>query len=781
MTKIFRRLLLLLSLNAGLLMPGSLAAELQLATEGKANYIISLATDAIPAERTAAEQLQRFLKEVTGADFVLRDEKDVPVEEQQIFVGAGQRARSLIPAAEWKDLGTDGMIIKTSKGQLILAGGRPRGTLYAVFQFLEESVGCRWWTPTESTIPNQPTLTVNVEDQRYVPPFSYREHFSTAMRYHPEFATKLHQNGSHQQQTEEWGGHFKILGFSHTFSELIPPQTYFGSHPEWFSDPTRGGLPCTKDSPLPEGQDTQLCLTNPEVLKELTKNALELIRQNPTAGYISISQNDNSNPCTCESCKKLATREGSQSGVILTFVNQVAKEIGESYPDFWVETLAYTYSEKPPRTVRPARNVLIRLALALADYGHPIDSEWNEPARDLIRNWAKIAPHLFIWSYATNFKKAMFPHPNWRSMAEDYRFFAANNVQGMFVQGDCYTGDVGDFTQLRAWLTGKLLWDPTRDQKALTSEFLAGYYGAAAPFLQQYLDLLLTTFEAQKRGLNTNNRDFSFINLDMATQGTDLFRQAREAVADQPSLLNRVRREELSLRIAKIARDRALRLEAKNSGREYASDWDAEIVQFTEDAKAYGLQMWGENISLEEGLEDLRKTANPPKSSLPDFAKNLPRELIIDFQPSMLNLAFEDSLTFIEDDPAASGGVAARMSTNSQAWLVQAQLGSHMDVPNEKWRIYAGIRYHKRGGVSPKGIALDGGVFDDSSMKDIARFSVDFSQVSDSDYRLVDLGVHTLTPGMLIWFAPHTPHFAEQILFERVLLVRETESGSIRP
>ena len=53
----------------------------------------------------------------------------------------------------------------------------------------------------------------------------------------------------------------------------------------------------------------------------------------------------------------------------------------------------------------------------------------------------------------------------------------------MFEQGDAGSR-VGDFVRLRAWLISHLMWDPSRDEKALIHEFLEGYYGPAAPHLR---------------------------------------------------------------------------------------------------------------------------------------------------------------------------------------------------------------------------------------------------------------------------------------------------------
>ena len=80
------------------------------------------------------------------------------------------------------------------------------------------------------------------EVEGYTPPFRYREHFTTSVQRDPLFATRLRENGHHQKQGEELGGHYSILGFVHTFDQLLPPAKYFKEHPEWYSDANSAGL-----------------------------------------------------------------------------------------------------------------------------------------------------------------------------------------------------------------------------------------------------------------------------------------------------------------------------------------------------------------------------------------------------------------------------------------------------------------------------------------------------------------------------------------------------------
>ena len=122
--------------------------------DGQAKAVIVIAPDAPEPEQHAAKELAAFLGQITGAKFELAGQREA----------RGRPASSSGPAAakladeqfSTEGLGAEGIVIRTVGDDLILAGGRPRGTLYAVYTFLEDQLGCRWWSSTESTIPKKP-------------------------------------------------------------------------------------------------------------------------------------------------------------------------------------------------------------------------------------------------------------------------------------------------------------------------------------------------------------------------------------------------------------------------------------------------------------------------------------------------------------------------------------------------------------------------------------------------------------------------------------------------
>ena len=153
---------------------GQLARDntIAIAQNGAAKAVIVVVPDAGEPERHAADELADFLGQITGATFEI---ETAPAKgKSRLLVGPG--ASRLAQADFSTDgLGADGIVIRNLGNDLILAGGHPRGTLYAVYTFLEDMLGCRWWSSKVSTIPKKPTVVVRGQYVRYSPALEYRE------------------------------------------------------------------------------------------------------------------------------------------------------------------------------------------------------------------------------------------------------------------------------------------------------------------------------------------------------------------------------------------------------------------------------------------------------------------------------------------------------------------------------------------------------------------------------------------------------------------------------
>ena len=219
----------------------------------------------------------------------------------------------------------------------------------------------------------------------------------------------------------------------------------------------------------------------------------EWIQQHPEVTIISVSQNDTRNWCQCDQCKELDDREGSPAASLLRFVNAIAEDIEKDYPNIRIDTLAYQYTRKPPKTIRPRPNVIIRLCSIECCFAHPLaacPSAENRRFCDDTIAWQPIAPKLYVWDYTTDFSHYQEPFPNFDVLQPNVQFFVAHGVKGLFEQGNYSTGGYGELGPLRAYLLAELLWDPDTDLPRHTREFLHAYYGGAAEAMNAYLELL---------------------------------------------------------------------------------------------------------------------------------------------------------------------------------------------------------------------------------------------------------------------------------------------------
>ncbi|MBN1489055.1 MAG: DUF4838 domain-containing protein [Phycisphaerae bacterium] len=540
----------LLSVSVSLFAVTSIAAAaMPIAENGEPQAIVVVAKDATEAEQYAARELAEVLPQITGATFEITG---VTTSAAGRLLVGPDAARLAAADFSTDELGEEGLIIRTVGTDLILAGGRPRGTLYAVYTFLQDTLGCRWWTPDVATIPHKPTLTIPELNIRFVPKLEYREpYWFTA--FDADWAARNRCNGARPPLADKHGGRIQYEGFVHTFYGLIPPDRYFEAHPEWFSeiDGQR------------KHEHAQLCLTNEAMRAELVRNLKARLRKNPQARIASVSQNDWHGNCQCSRCAAVDAEEGGPSGSLLRFVNAVAAEIEPEFPHVAISTLAYQYTRKPPKHVRARPNVIVRLCSIECSFSKPLEDERNAAFRDDIKGWSKMCERLYIWDYTTNFAHYILPHPNLRVLGPNIRFFVEHNVKGIFEQG-AYQSPGSEMMELRAWVLARLLWDPSLDANALIDEFLDGYYGPAAPHIRAYLAGIHDAVDTSGDPLGCYSpTDAKFLSLATLSAGWAHLQAAEAAAADKPELLARVQVAQLPVLYAFLREWPRLRAEAK--------------------------------------------------------------------------------------------------------------------------------------------------------------------------------------------------------------------------
>lgn len=344
------------------------------------------------------------------------------------------------------------------------------------------------------------------------------------------------------------GGAFIAYPFVHTFNQLVPADKYFKSHPEYYSE--IGGIRKT------ENFGTQLCLTNPAVVKIAAATVFDWIKNHPEATVFSVDQNDGEGYCECANCKKLDTYEGSHSGTLINFVNQIADTVAKVYPHVTLQTLAYAYTEIPPKTLRPADNVTIRLCHYEYCSAHPLEGcDSHKPYLERLKGWKKIAKRVTIWDYYTQFASYLMPFPNFEAIKKDVKFYADQGVVGLFAQGNNVPDNGhGEFSELRAWVFTQLMWNPDRDAQALIDEFVTNVYGDASGYITQYIKLLHDQVKPDSVYFSiwTNPEDTNYLNLKTIQKADSLFTLAKQVSKKDTALFKRVERAYLPVIFTKL-------------------------------------------------------------------------------------------------------------------------------------------------------------------------------------------------------------------------------------
>lgn len=573
------------------------ARDVNLVKECKSGYTIVLPKDASPSEEHAARELKSFLFRISGARLPIMTEGEW-LPKKMILLGDGETLRSLGVAIDFEDLGDEGFAIKTTGPHLVIAGGRLRGTMYGVYTFLEEVLGCRWYTSHVSHIPNKPTIILKPLDIVQKPDFEYREPFYSDA-FDADWAARHKANGNSAQLDKARGGKVIYYPFVHSFAGLVPLDKYFKDHPEYFSmiDGKR-----TADH-------TQLCMSNPEVLKIATETVLRWIEEHPEARIVSVSQNDWYNNCQCEKCRAVDEEEGSPSGLLLRFVNEIAAEVEKKYPDKLIDTLAYQWTEKPPKMTKPRHNVRARLCPISQCQHHPYEAcEQNAGFVENLRNWSKITDNLYIWHYNTVFPNYLLPLPDLEELAADIPMYKRFGVKGMFMQGTYNAGNgpaggAGFMDNLKAYMIAKLLWNTEADVKAITDDFLSGFFGKAGKPIGEFLDLLHDKVRTENiHGNIWQNVGAAFLTPEIMAESERLFDEAEQA-ADCPEVVKRVKHARLSLEYVKVVRE--CNHIGANGTPEQKADTLKKLEAFVRECKAGGITQLCEWTTIDNTFEQL--------------------------------------------------------------------------------------------------------------------------------------------------------------------------------
>lgn len=468
---------------------------------------IAVSIDAAAPERFAAEELQRYLAHATGGSF--------PIVEAADNAGllVGEIGRSLVDAPTFSE---DGYLMKRVGEQVVLLGGSPRATLYAVYHFLEHYVGYRWFEPGDDAIPTVSRLEVGDINDVEEPVYTFRSIIDfpftvERMLKEADWVAKNRLNWTHPgvNDPHTWEAvrgnetvlpeilkrGLRLLWGGHTFQTWIPNDVYFEAHPEYF------GL--IDGERIPQQNDRgSLCLSNAEMQREVACNILRFVEENPGIDAIDLWMNDTVDWCDCEECRRFEgeadyerypefLRVGGaaqQSRAYFTFVNNVARMIREKNPHIILSPLAYARSYEPPNELITESNVFVGFTNFFRTRNKYLldpDDARNAAFVETIKRWQGHAENLFIYeyfSYPLTFNAFTEHLTNVADMAAEMRYYPTIGIRQCSSEG---AGE-GYWRPMVMYVYGRLLWNPDQSYEAIMEDFCRHAYGEAAELMLEF-------------------------------------------------------------------------------------------------------------------------------------------------------------------------------------------------------------------------------------------------------------------------------------------------------
>ena len=313
---------------------------------------IQIPANPLPTDRSAAYELANYIRQITGKKPDINFEgkaENPPV----IYIGntkvAERNKLVKFEREQWR--------IKSVGNDLVLNGGGAPGALYAVWHYLEDCAGVRFWNQDEELIPKLKEMPLKGIDLGGKPAFNFRYIAHLYMSDNGRYGSKFRSHDAFpfifqpKQGMRYYGleSEFGSPGNVHTFFQYVDYEKDFKLHPEWF--PLINGK--RYGAKGGGGAGTQICLSNKEMRKTVVQRMREYIRKDrekadkmgyPYQQTYDFSINDNGKKCECENCKDAFRKYGSESGIVIECLNEFAADLAKDYPEIILHTYAYAHA-----------------------------------------------------------------------------------------------------------------------------------------------------------------------------------------------------------------------------------------------------------------------------------------------------------------------------------------------------------------------------------------------------------------------------------------------------
>ena len=523
--------------------------ELVLAANGKSNYRIVDLTPGSEMEKLAVADLALYLKRITGADFTGTSAKHT------IYVGkAAPSDKSPLKAEERR--------VRSENGDIYIYGYAPYGNAFAVYDFLEEFLGCHWYTLRgREKVPVNPSPVLKALNFSRIPSFGSRQLTSGV---NIPTAKQLNDYTRRNRIFALNKPHLQLgPGYGHVPGQLIPPgkkykeqvfiwkpykyythEEWFDKHPDYFAMNPKG-----KRVP-----DKQLCYSNPELRKLFDAKLEEIIAKEYKGGdaHMRCDLNDSNGfdgktICCCPECMKLVEKYQSPAGPYWEYVLGVCRRFKVEHPRITLGTSAYLSTERIPHlTEAMPDNLLIGFSPLNKNFLKPYDHPTNKRVYDRMKEWGQVCNNLGVQLYPAVYPRATTALPfvaNLRQLAQNLRVCKKLNVKRVYGEQGHHWGINGAFNELRQYMLARMLNNVELDENQLIEEFMRDTYGKAAPLMIAYWKELEECEAKEEIGLTwfgASFGTFSYLTQENLVRWSRAFDKMEALVADDPETLRDV-------------------------------------------------------------------------------------------------------------------------------------------------------------------------------------------------------------------------------------------------
>ena len=512
---------------------------------GKPVHEIVISASAGKYEKLAAGELAEILLKMTGSSLKIVGEEKFTSKRNAIHIGETSFAKSA--GLHSKNYGREEWELKTVGNDLVIQGGFPVGALYGVYALLEK-YGVYFLSFDQSAIPRIQDLDLKDLNERRKPAFDGRSIYTAFIpasrgnkfdrkNIAAEYRFRLRNMIS---SGDDYKGIYDNIRFgSHTFYYYVSPKEYFKTHPEYFSMNEQGKRFVGKISGWQGGQ---LCLSNRDV-REITLASLrKFIREDrsrlPKEEWpliYDLSQMDNTDYiCKCPKCREIIEEEGCDAGLLLRYVNHVAKEIRKEYPDISLRTFAYVSTEKVPKITKPEKNVIIFFCdvYSYSDPFKPLEHAVNKKQLAKLKAWTRIGTPVMFWDYWNFFEN--FParlDDLTDATSANMKLLRGLGVKALFNEAERGFVSPQSFFDYHFFIAAQLMRNPDADLKKLTDIFFRAYYGPAEKEVRRYYERLRTAVSKEQTPKYwVNGVCWRFATSRFVMESYDLLKQAEKKI-----------------------------------------------------------------------------------------------------------------------------------------------------------------------------------------------------------------------------------------------------------